>query len=354
MRLLFSSLFTVFLSFLITSCSKDKQMTANGDWLFPIAKGELSIASLGELNNLTYTVNIPPVSLGQPVGVPVTSPGLTIDHVGPFALEITPWLHRIDLDSIEINAKLTNFFPIPIGAGTEISIRNTSDGAATTNVIGRTIITKDIATNEAFSVDFNSANTFFGDSVYFFLDHFRSPAFASIVFNPQPATLVVTLKVIKASLAQLYSDKEFSSIDTAAFKAGDTDNLGSGTGGVVSDTSVSGFINVFLDNSLPTNLSLQAYFLDESRTMVIDSLFTSLMKIDGVITDAAGTPASTKSTVTKVNITQKRVNNIKKAAFVVTKITFDTKGNAKPIIAANRQAKLAIQLTGDLNIKITF
>lgn len=354
MRFFISFLSIISLSLIIGSCSKDKQMTANGDWLFPIAKGELSIASLGELSNLKYTVNIPPVSLGQPVGVPVISPGLNIDHVGPFALEITPWLHRVDLDTIEINAQLTNFFPIPIGAGTEISIRNTPDGTSTTNVIGRTVIPNDIASNQAFSVDFKSSNTFMGDSVYFFLDRFTSPAFANVVFDPKPATLVVTLKVIKASLAQLYNDKEFASIDTAAFKAGDTDNLGSGSGGVVSDTSVSGFINVFLDNSLPTNLAFQAYFLDESKSTVIDSLFINEMKINGVVTDASGTPAGTNSTVTKVNITRKRIDNIKKAAYVVTKINFNTKGNAKPIIAANRQARLAIQLTGDLNIKISF
>jgi hypothetical protein len=339
---------------MLLSCSKDQHTTTNGDWLFPVAKGSLSLTSLSELKNLKYSVQIPAISIGQPVGVPVSSPGLSIAHVGPFALQITPWLKSIDIDSLEINTTLRNIFPIPIGAGTQISIRNSKDVSGNGNIIGSTIIANDVAPNAQFSIDFKAANKTFGDSVFFFLDNFVSPPYKNVVFAITPTELVVTLKVITASKVELYSNKVFSSVDTMEFKAGDEDNLGGGTGGAISDTSVSGFLNVFLDNGLPAHVSFQAYFLDAGKTQIIDSLFTTDLKVAGANTDAAGTPLAIVSTVTKVNITQGRINNIKKAAYTVTRLHFNTLGYTAPWVTANKNAKLDVQITGDLNIKIRF
>src|ERR1051325_2345973 len=83
-----------------TSCNKDKTSEFDGDWLFPIAKGDLSINSLSQLKNLAYNIEVPPLSIGQPVNIPVSSPGLQLSHVGPFAVQITDWLHRIDVDTL--------------------------------------------------------------------------------------------------------------------------------------------------------------------------------------------------------------------------------------------------------------
>lgn len=350
----YSRLLLLLLPVLMLSCNKDQRINANGDWLFPVAKGSLSLTSLSELRNLKYSVQIPALSIGQPIGVPVSSPGLSIAHVGPFALQITPWLRSIDIDSLEINTTLRNIFPIPIGAGTQISIRNSKDVSGSGNIIGSTIINSDVAPNAQFSVDFKAANKTFGDSVFFFLDNFVSPPYNNVIFQITPTELVVTLKVITASKVNIYSNKVFSSVDTMEFKAGEEDNLGNGTGGLISDTSVAGFLNVFLDNGLPAHVRFQAYFLDAGKTQVLDSLFITDLNVEGANTNAAGTPLAIKSTATKVNITQGRINNIKKAAYTVTRLQFNTLGYTTPWVTANKDAKLDVQITGDLNIKIRF
>lgn len=336
------------------SCTKDKHTTSDGQWLFPIAKGTLSLTSLKELKDKTYNVDIPAISIGQPVGIVVASPGLNISHVGPFPVEISPWLHRIDVDSLEIAVNLQNFFPIPIGAGTKISIRNTRDTSGNANVVTRVAITKDVPPGGFFGFDVQANNTSFGDSVYFVLDSFVSPPYANVTFSSTPSKLTATLKIIAASQIQIYSNKAFSSIDTSEFSAGDQDNLGSGTNGAISDTSVSGFINVFLDNALPANTSVQAYFLNDTKTQVIDSLFPSELSIAGINTDATGSPLSVNSSATRINVTRKRIENIKKAKYTVTKANLNTIGYTIPWVTANKNAKLTMQLTGDLNIKIKF
>ena len=106
------------------SCNKDKTSDIDGDWLFPIAKGEVSINSLSELKNLDYDVEIPAISIGQPVNIPVSSPGLQISHVGPFAVQITDWLHRVDVDTLEFTGSLSNFFPIPLPRCGSVTIRS--------------------------------------------------------------------------------------------------------------------------------------------------------------------------------------------------------------------------------------
>src|ERR1043165_9038742 len=98
---------------LASSCNKDATSELEGSWLFPIAKGSLSINSLTELKNLKYHFEVPSVDIGQPSNVPVSSPGLYLDHVGPFAVQITDWLHRLDVDTLEFTGSLTNIFPIP-------------------------------------------------------------------------------------------------------------------------------------------------------------------------------------------------------------------------------------------------
>jgi len=338
---------------LIASCNKDKASNVTGDWLFPIAKGNLSINSLSQLKNLNYTINIPAQSIGQPVNIPVSSPGLQLDHVGPFPVEITDWLHRLDVDTLEFSGSLNNIFPIPIGAGTVVTMRTSRD-TGISNIAGTAVVSSTILPNQAFSFDIQVNKKTLGDSVYFFLDHFNSPAYNNLVFATSPTVLKIKLKIITASYAEVYTNKTFSSVDTADFSAGSTDNIGSRTNGTLSDTSTSGIINVFTDNGLPANVQGQLYFLDDSKTQVIDSLFVSQLKIGGGLTNSAGTTSFTNSQSTQITVNRLKLNHISAAKYVVSHFSFNTIGFTGPYVSVNTSAYLGIQFTGDLNIRINF
>lgn len=336
------------------SCRKDKTSSLDGNWLFPVAKGSISLNTLNELKNITYNIDVPALSIGQPTNIPVSSPGLSLPHVGPFPLEISPWLHRIDVDTLEITGSLNNIFPIPIGAGTKVTIRSSRDTGSTASFLGSTLVATDIAPGGLLDFDFRIFNKTIGDSVYFFLDDFSSPPYSNVVFSTTPTRLKVTLKVITASYIEIYSGKTFASVDTVSFSAGSDDQLGNGTGGAVSDTSVSGTVNLFLDNRFPAHITGQLYFMNDTRTQVIDSLFTTPFTIAGALTDAAGNPVNVVSTVNRIPITRQKVDHIKQAAYVVSNFRLNTGGYTTPWVSANKSARLDIQLTGDLNIRINF
>jgi hypothetical protein len=336
-----------------SSCRKDTDTAFDGNWLFPIAKGDLSMNSLSELKNLDYHIQIPALSIGQPVNFPVTSPGLQLKYVGPFGVQITDWLKRVDIDSLEFSGTLNNFFPIPIGAGTKVTMRTTRD-TNSSNIAGVALIPAQVPPGGLFSFDIKVTKKTLNDSVFFFLDDFNSPAYSNVVFSSSPTKLDIRLKVITADYAEIYTNRNFYSVDTADFSAGSKDNLSSGSNGSVSDTSVSGTINVFLDNSLPANVVAQLYFLDVTRTQIIDSLFAPNLKTGGSGTDPAGNPLNTISSKTTVPVTRKKVDNIKKASYVVSRFNFNTFGFPGAFVAVNRLPHLSVQFTGDLDIKIKF
>lgn len=337
----------------ISACNKEKTSELDGDWLFPIAKGNLSINSLSQFKNLKYHIEIPALSIGQPINIPISSPGLQLAHVGPFPVRITDWLRRVDIDTLSFSGSLANFFPIPIGAGTVVTMRNTRD-TGTANIVGTAVVPATIAPGATFSFNIDVYNKSLSDSVYFFLDNFISPPYNNVIFTITPTQLDITLKVITASLVQIYTGKTFSSIDTSEFSAGDDDNINTRTGGTLSDTAASGFINVFTDNGLPSNVLGQLYFLNEARSQILDSLFVSNLDIGGGSTDAAGNTTFTNSKFTRVAVTRRKLDNLKLSKYVVSRFLFNTVGYPGLFVTANKGAKLSIQFTGDLNLRIQF
>ncbi len=332
------------------SCNKDKTNELDGDWLFPIAKGTISINSFSELENLNYQIDVPAISLGLPENVQLSSPGLQIAHVGPFPVRITDWLHRLDIDTLRFSGSLNNFFPIPIGEGTMISMRNSRDTSAA-SIVGSARIGADVPPGASFSFNIEVNNKTIGDSVFFYLDQFNSPPYSQVVFAPTPAKLNITLNVVTAKYVEIYTNKTFSSIDTSEFSAGDDDPTNNSP---LSDTAASGVINVFTDNGLPANVRGQLLFLNESKTAILDSMFINGLDIAGGQTDATGTTTVTNSKKSVVPVLQKKLNNIKLAKYVVSHFELNTFGYSGLFVSANKGPKLTIQFTGDLNIRINF
>ncbi len=339
------------LTFLLAAgCSKDRNAELRGDWLFPLAKGDLSINSINSLKNLQYDVDIPAFSLGVPEGIPVSSPGLRISHVGPFALQIADWLHRVDIDTLQFTGSLENFFPVPIGAGTRVTMRNRRDTSAA-NIVGEMLIASDVAPGQTFGFNIDVYGKSLVDSVYFYLDDFRSPAYSNVVFSTRPSHLNIRLGVVSASYIEIYTGKRFSSSDTLAFDAGSDDAVSNTP---LSDTATRGVLNVFSDNGMPTAISGQIYFLDGSRARVLDSLFGTDLVIGAGQTDAAGNTLRTTSTRQAVPISNRKLEIIKSARFIATRFIVSSEGLTPPYVGASRKAALRLQFTGDLNITVRF
>lgn len=339
----------------VCACEKDKTTELEGEWLFPVAKGTLSLNSLSSLKNLQYHIGIPAQSISQPVNIPVSSPGLRLAHVGPFPVQITDWLRRLDVDSLAFSGSLNNFFPIPIGAGTQVVMRTSRDTSSNANIAGAATIPTTVPPGGRFSFDIQVLKKTLGDSVFFFLEQFNAPAYNNVTFTTTATTLDITLKVLTASYVEVYTDKRYTSSDTVEFSAGSDDQIGAHTSGALSDTATTGVINVFADNGLPSFASIQLYFLDDTKTRVLDSLFSpAAFMVEGGHTDGAGNPTYIVSTGTKVPVSRLKLDHIKAASYVVSRFQFNTFGYYVPYVSINRNPGLTIQLTGDLKLNIRF
>lgn len=349
-RNIYLSILPLFALLFWTACSKDRDAELRGDWLFPLAKGAFSINSMSALQNLQYDVDIPAVALNVPEGIAVSSPGLRISHVGPFALQISDWLRRVDIDTLEFRGRLDNFFPIPIGAGTRVTMRNSRDTSAS-SVVGEMVIGQDVPPGANFGFEINVYNKTLIDSVYIYLDDFRSPPYSNVTFSTRPSHLRISLGVVSASYLDIYTGKRFTSSDTTEFSAGSDDNPNQSP---INDTSVRGQVNVFCDNGLPVGIRGQIYFLDGSRTRVLDSMFASDLFIGPGQTNAAGATTVTNSTTQRVTVSDRKLEAIKAARFIVTRFIVSSEGISAPFVGANREAALRLQFTGDLNITVRF
>lgn len=345
------------LAFLIVfaSCKKDATTEMEGAWLFPIAKGNLSLNSLSTLKNLKYHIDIPAESLGQPAFVAVSAPGLQLAHVGPFPVQITDWLHRLDVDTLDFSGTLANFFPIAIGPGTRVVMRTSRDTSSDANIAGYAPIPNTVPAGKDFTFDIKVLNKTLGDSIFFFLENFNSPAYTGVTFTNAPTQLDVTLKVLTASYVEIYTGRTYESSDTTEFSAGTDDQIGGRSNGTLSDTSVSGYLTVYTDNSLPANASIQIYFMDATRTRAVDSLFyPTAFNVERGRTDGAGNPSFVASASIVVPVTRLKLDHVKQASYIVSRFQFNTMNTPGLYVATNRNPKLAIQLTGDLKLNIRF
>jgi hypothetical protein len=337
------------------SCKKDKQTNLEGDWLFPIAKTSFSLNSLEMFRKFSYQMELKPSDIHQPVGTPVSSTGLYIAYVGPATMPLMSCLARLDVDTLSFAGTFTNHFPVAVGAGTRLVMRTTADTTTATNIAGAVTVMEDIPPGGSFSFSVLVEHKILGERVYLYLDNFRTPAFSKVVFSSQPSTFDVRLDVFTASYAEMFTGRECMSEDTTEFSVGEKEQGGMQSGGVLSDTAMSGVINVFADNSLPCQGQWQLYFLNGDKSQVLDSLFyPAAFDIEAGRTSATGSPLNTASVMAKVPISRNKLERLKRAPFVVSRLRLSTMGMPGATVSADKTAALKLQLSGDLHLNIRF
>ena len=341
-----------------SSCKKAPTGNSSGipwksSWLIPAIKGSLSLANLKELRDNEFTHEIPALSLGFPTGVPIPIiPGISINHIGPFAQQISPWLHKANVDSFDLDISLQNLFPIPIGSGTQVVLRNDRDSLNPANIIYTYTIPKDVAPNETFTINLKVINKSFEDTIFLYLDHFTSIGGTNVTFTPTPTLLTLKLKVLIMKSIEIYTNKSFESSQIMAVDLKpDSSDMNNPN---FTDTSATGKIGLFLDNAMPVNLGMQVYFLASDTITVVDSLFSTPLTIKGATTDAVGEPLNSTKSNSYIQVSVKRLQNMKGCKNIKFKFLFNTLGYPSTYVVANQNAKLSIQIVGDLKLDVKF
>lgn len=333
---------------LLAACSKynfsDKKWPAwESEWLLPLLKGAFNFEDIRELSQTKTTYNVPAMDIGFAEGVTVDVPVLDLPEVGPYKQALSPWIESVSFDSLRINLSFDNLFPIAIDAGTHFSFRKSEGTTSPSNLIYEHIVTSRIEPGARYSFDVVVQQNSLEDTLYIYLENFKSPGADDVVFATTPCVLQVETKVIDLKQVGLYSGKWLVETDTLGIEWG-ADDL------EFEDTVSTARIHCYIENALPVNQYLQIYFLDPITAQPIDSLLNLPLNISGCQTDAAGVPVNTTQASTSVDLSVNRVRKIRNTQRAVFYYQLNTLGYSQPVIRAGEQTYFSIQLTGDLKL----
>ncbi len=344
MRLKYTLILAILiLSFLACNKTKISELpTWNSDWLLPIAKGNVSFETLKALSKTKTSIKIPSLDLGYQSGVNVNIPPLSINQMGPYKIPLSDWIHKVHFDSLEIFLSFSNLFPIEISSGTQFSFRKANDTNDPSNIIYQHTVNRDIKPNDYYFFDITTYDNFMMDTVYVFLENFKSPGANNITFLAQPLSIDIEVKIIDIKTVELYSNKKTISSDTVNIDFSNEDTP--------SDTSNYGKVNLFIDNGLPIQFGIQIYFLEKNTNQIIDSLMSPAFDIDACSTDANGNPVNVVSKKSSFMVSTQRIDRIKKASRAVLFHNINTYSAPPPYAIINDNSYLKLQITGDLHL----
>ncbi len=330
------------------SCSKnlvvDEENNWESDWLAPLIKTRFTMDQLRELNDTKYDFNIPSIDLGFVENIVVDVPELNISHLGPYQAPVSDWVKEIQIDTLSVEIELTNIFPIPIGAGTKIVLRNSTDTLNPSSIISQIAVPQDIPAGGVFKTEIKSIQSTLGSKLYFYLDSFHSAGAQQVSFNSVPFKATIRLKVIDLKRIDLYTNQQIVSTDTFKIELGDTLST-------VNDTLATGNLDVFITNGLPVSSNLQMYFLNSDKTVVADSLFNESLNVTPGITSALGETLSETNASSSISLNGTKIQHIRKSSYAVIKYGLKTPTTGV-FVSANDHAYLQMKLIGDLKLHL--
>jgi len=269
--------FLLFAALTVVSCTKEdafnySDLEHTAEWIFPVAKTEISAEQFTKINDLRYDVGV--VTLDAPfltTGLP--TPPISAQSIGPLDLEGTDSLYvQFKSDNAIIKIYITNNFPINIKAGTVVEIRNSVNN---TDVVFEGVIQNDIAAKGGMdSVIVNKVGTseWVDNRLKLYLTNFGSDGSPNVedysIYNNIEIQLGIEVLILHE--IELYGNINYIVTDTTDFDFGSTDNVGE-----IKEENIRNIkMNVFVKNGTPLTFAIRGYFLDANYA-VLDSVFNN-------------------------------------------------------------------------------
>jgi hypothetical protein len=309
----------------------DKQIVPawSMDFLGPLIKAEMNIQNINELTDLYVEkkIGLSDLYSGSSTGN-VSIPPFASPDLGPYGLDLTNAFGSAEIKSGELYFKITDSLQVDIITCTILiqqgSIPLLSDTTGPIEKNGGTYT----------SPVTNLANTTINSNMNVTIKNFSSGGTGGMVSIDPARKLIVDvfLKNVKVKTIYINGSNTFTLVDTSEFSI---------NGSNISSQSVSGIFTTFLKNNIPLSFDFQIYFLDITRTEVLDSLFDSPSSI---IEGNATSPEI--QLITKVNST--KISHLNNASYA--KIKLKLTNSATGIIPDSLFLKM--QVVGDLQIRL--
>jgi hypothetical protein len=303
------------------------------DMLAPLIKADLNIQDIAQLDSLHAGESLSLSDFGViDPGIPVIIPAVPPSDFGPYGISLTDAYASAELESGSLYYTITNELEINVKSNTTIIIKDGGNPILSDN------IPSDIAafTGAYTSPVTNLANTTVSASLTFEIQNFSSDGSGGgfVTIDPnRKLTIDIYLKNVKVKSITIGSSNNFSITDTSDFSI---------SGSNISSQSVSGVFNTFITNNLPLGFNFQIYFMDETKTIKLDSLFDSPTPIP----PASGSVPSETKFVT--SLSSAKINNLNNSSFARTMLEL----NAPATTTIQNNVYLNLQIVGDLKLKL--
>jgi len=335
-------------------CSKEgfldyKNIDHTSEWLFPIVKTVISAEQVSKLDDLTYDIEV--LATDMPfliTGVPI--PPISLVTIGPLPLQDTDSIYvKFRANEAILNVTITNNFPINIKSGTTIEIRNSS--------INNDVVFKGVIEHDITEKGGQGTVTVQGSETTPWIDNQLQLYFVDFTSDGSPVPVDITIynnislslevEIIELNEAELYGDISYDVSDTSKYTFGSEPEQG-----LEDSPFENALLNLFIENGIPLNYSIQSFFLDDNFN-IIDSLFSSSNVLAPEI-DAPGYVINSsiveKKIVTEMSIA--KYNNLRsRTRHINHRLSFSSRPQNVRIIHENN---IKINLTAELKTKLDF
>lgn len=322
----------------ISACSLgNNNQDVTLDWqpeiLAPLIKGDMGVLQQPDIQNVDFSITIPSSALGLDAfsgTVPIVPAFGPIDSIKRYHTVTDASnnliFESVEIDSVTASSSFTNPFPVPLSAGMRIVFRNQGE---TTALITHTT-TNDIAPNATYTFSELSLNVSLSANLEIALENVNSSGGSNVDFNSiSDLTMAINLKISEVRAIVLAPNV------SASFETTDDFNLGLGN----EAENIEGSLIIKHNNQTPVNLNVQAYFLAEDQTTVLDSLFpTSSVVIPG---DTSSERVSSTSLL----------NNLRNAKYLKFSTGFNTNGFTSNV-RIDSATNYRFQIIADVKVKL--
>ncbi len=321
----------------MSACNLNNNQDIMLDWepeiLAPLIKGNLGVLQQPNIQNVDFSITVPASSLGLDVFsgtvplVPAFGPIDTIQRTYTVTDDDNNIIFEsVEIDAVTVDVSFTNPFPVILSAGMRIIFRNQG---TTTGLITH-VTTRDIGPNETYNFQEQASNAILNANLVIALENVQSPGGTNVNFdNLGDLIMNVSLQISPVNAIV------FAPNVSASFETIDNFDLGLGD----EAENLEGNLILKHDNQTPVNLTIQAYFLAEDQTTVIDSLF----QVPSPIT--AG--ETTTVTVSSASV----LNNLRNTKFIRFNTGFNTNGFTNSV-RIDGSTQYNFQIIADVKVKL--
>lgn len=320
--------------------------------LGPIVNTNVNYYDFEELINSRkeYTVNagsMPEEYANPPFPLPFIPPFGPMEKFESQYLNIFTYANKVKIDSLDATISFVNTFPIPIGAGTRIVMRDSVD---TNKVVLDHTIERDVESGDSYDIELVNADQHeITSTLELYVDDFQSPGTdGPAKFNNEELIITLTVEFLKIDYAEIKPNIVYQISDTVAFDIGTIDT---------SDyAAYSGNLFMFVENSFPTSIDLELILQDELNnpidTFFTDDPFNGLYTIEaGAVNQSTGEVISgvESEKVTLLDL-DNDIESISSAKFIAVRAVLRTGPNPPEFYVMNENSTFNLLITADIAI----